>query len=133
VDQERGYILVLPVFSEDECLLIGGAGEGFLGGWWAHPEDDIDVPARGGDVTLGFLFVHQLPSHRVTRYALRMKLPKGWLPDDPWAEWYGPRNITLTPKGVRMMPSWGVPVEVEFPLPKVIPLSVPHPSGGGLL
>jgi hypothetical protein len=133
VDQERGYILDLPQFSEDESLLIGGAGPGFLGGWWAHPEDDIEEPARGGPVTLGFLFVHRLPSHRVTRHELRVKLPKGWLPDDPNAQWYGPREITPTADGVRFTPSWGVPIEVEYPLPRVIHLPTPHPSGKGVL
>jgi hypothetical protein len=133
VDQERGYILELPRFSEDESWLVGAAGPGFLGGWWAHPDDDIEEPARGGPVCLGFLFVHQLPSHREKRHELRVQLPKGWFPDDPWAQWYGPRDITPTSKGVRLMPSWGVPLEVESPLPRVILLPTPHPSGKGLL
>jgi hypothetical protein len=133
VDQEDGYILELPRFSEDESFLIGGAGARFLGGWWAHPEDDIEEPARGGPVSLGFLFVHRLPSHRVTRHALRVKLPQGWLPDDPWAEWYGPRDITPTADGVRFMPSWGVPIQIKAPLPQIIWLPTPHPSGKGML
>lgn len=82
---------------------------------------------------MGFLFVYRLPSHRVTRHALRVKLPEGWLPDDPWAEWYGPREITPTANGVRLMPSWGVVVEIELPLPRTIWLPAPHPSGKGLL
>jgi hypothetical protein len=133
VAQERGYILDLPRFAADESLLIGAAGPAFLGGWWAHPEDDIEEPARGGPVSLGFLFVHRLPRHRVTRHELRVKLPRGWLPDDPRAEWYGPREITLSGGRVRLMPSWGVSVEVKVPPPPVILLPVPHPSGRGLL
>jgi hypothetical protein len=133
VAQERGYILDLPRFSEDESLLIGGAGPGFLGGWWAHPDDDIDEPARGGPVSLGFLFFHRLPGHRVTRHELRVELPRGWLPEDPWAEWHGPRDIRPTGDGVRLMPSWGVLVEVKSPLPRIVRLPVPHPSGKGLL
>jgi hypothetical protein len=133
ITQEEGYILDLPRFSEDESLLIGGAGAGFLGGWWAHPDDEIDEPARGGVVNLGFLFVHRLPSHRVTRHALRVKLPKGWAPEDPFAEWYGPREITPTADGVQLMPSWGVPLEIMAPLPRTIRLPTPHPSGEGVL
>jgi hypothetical protein len=64
---------------------------------------------------------------------LRVELPKGWRPQDPWAEWYGPRDITPTANGVRLMPSWGVPVEIEGRLPRVIRLPTPHPSGKGLL
>jgi hypothetical protein len=133
VAQEPGYILELPRFSEDETRLVGGAGPGFLGGWWAHPDDDLEVPARGGPVSLGFLFVHRLPSHRVTRHELRVELPEGWLPEDPEAEWYGPQDITPTAGGVRMMLSWGVPVELHDPLPRIIRLPVPHPSGKGVL
>jgi hypothetical protein len=133
VAEERGYILELPAFSEDESRLIGGFGQGFLGGWWAHPDDDIEDPPRGGLVTVGCLFVHRLPSHRVKRHELRVELPRGWLPEDPWAEWYGPRDIAPTADGVHLMPSWGVPVELEDPLPRIILLPTPHPSGKGLL
>ena len=129
---ERGYILDLPRFAPDESVLVGGAGLTYLGGWWAPPEDDIDVPARGGPVSPGFVFVHSLPGHEVTRHELRVELPAGWLPADPWAVWYGPREFEVSAGGVRFVPSWGVPVEVRFPLPPVIRLPVPHPSGQGL-
>jgi hypothetical protein len=133
VVQERGYILDLPRFAADESFLVGGAGPRYMGGWWAHPDDDIDEPTRGGPVSLGFLFVHRLPSHEVTRHEFRVELPVGWVPDDPWAIWYGPRAIEPTLDGVRLIPSWGVPVEVRMPLPSIIQLPVPHPSGEGLL
>jgi hypothetical protein len=130
---ERGYLLELPRFSEDESRLVGGFGRGWLGGWWAQGDDDIDEPVRGGPVSFGFLFVHLLPSHRVTRHELRVDLPRGWLPDDPEGEWYGPGDIAPTADGVRLLPSWGVPVEIRGPLPPVIVLPTPHPSGEGLL
>lgn len=133
VVEEKGHALDLPTFSPDESLLVGGAGRGYLGGWWAHPEDEVDDPPRGGSVSIGFLFAHRLPSHEVTRHELRVDLPKGWRPEDPWAEWYGPREIEVRGDRVRLVPSWGVPVEVRLPLPPVIPLPVPHPSGKGLL
>jgi hypothetical protein len=133
VVDEPGYILDLPKFAADESWLVGGAGPGFLGGWWAHPDDEPDEQARGGPASLGFLFVHRLPSHRVTRHELRVQLPKGWLLDDPWDGWLGPRDITPTAGGVRLVPSWGVPVGVKTPLPRVIRLPAPHPSGRGLL
>ena len=133
VAEERGYILDLPSFAPDESFLVGGAGPGFLGGWWVHPDDELEDPARGGPVVLGFLFVHRLPSHGVTRHELRVDLPAGWLPDDPWAQWYGPREITARVDAVTVLPSWGVPIELSLPLPPVIQLPAPHPSGVGLL
>jgi hypothetical protein len=135
VAEERGYILDLPRFAEDESWLVGGAGHGFLGGWWVSPDGELELedPVVGGPVSLGFLFVHRLPSHRVTRHELQVDLPPGWLPEDPWAEWYGPRDITPTAEGVRLLPSWGVPVEIKAPLPQIIRLPTPHPSSQGLL
>jgi hypothetical protein len=132
ITEEPGYILDLPQFSGDEALLVG-AGLRCLGGWWAHPEDDVDEPARGGSVSLGFLFVHRLPSHQVTRHEVRIELPQGWLPEDPWAEWYGPRNTAPVGDAIRFMTSWGVPVEVKMPVPPVLLLPAPHTSGRGLL
>jgi hypothetical protein len=131
ITEERGYILDLPRFSADEGLLAG-AGLRCLGGWWADPEDDIDEPARGGPVSLGFVFVHRLPGHEVTRHELQIELPAGWRPDDPWAEWYGPRNVAPVGGGVRFETTWGVPAEFRLPLPPVLLLPVPHASGRGL-
>lgn len=130
IAEERGYILDLPRFSADERL-VAGIGLRCLGGWWAHPDDDIDAPARGGPVVLGFVFVHRLPTHAVTRHEVWIDLPAGWLPDDPWAEWYGPRNVTPVGDGVRFDTTWGVPAEFGLPLPAVLLLPVPHPSGRG--
>lgn len=133
VSSERGYMLELPRFSEDESLLVGGFGHRWLGGWWAHPDDDYDQPARGGSVSFGFLIVHRLPDHRVTRHELRVDLPRGWLPDDPDGPWYGPTGLQPTDGGIRMVPSWGPPIEIRAPLPPVMSLPTPHPSGHGVL
>lgn len=127
-----GYLLELPRFSEDESRLIGAFGERFLGGWWAHPDDDLEDPARGGPVCLGFLFVHHLPSHHVDRHELQVVLPEGWLPEDPWNGWEGP-VVNPSAHGVELAPSWGVPIEITHPMPPVILLPAPHPSGKGLL
>ncbi len=132
IDHDFGYILEVPAFAPDASCLVGGAGPGFLGGWWSHPDDDAEEPARGGPVSLGFLFVHRLPSHEVTRHELHVDLPPGWCPDESSGEWWGPRAITVDGGGVRLTPSWGVPVAVPWPLPPVIALPVPHPSGRGL-
>jgi hypothetical protein len=129
---EPGYMLELPRFSEDESVLIGAFGEGFLGGWWAHPDDDLEDPARGGPVRLGFLWVHHLPSHHVERCELTVVLPEGWRPEDPWSGWEGP-DVTPSSHGVTISLSWGGSIEVHSPFPPVIRLPTPHPSGKGLL
>lgn len=126
ITQERGYILELPRFSENESLLVGGASRFFE--WWWDGDEENDGPA-----IVGFLFVHHLPRHDVTRHELRVELPKGWKPEDPRAKWYGPRDITPIGEGVRLVPSGGLPVEVVGPLPPVIVLPTPHPSGRGFL
>jgi hypothetical protein len=132
--QEYGYILDTPMFSADETRLVGGFGKNWLGGWWAHPDDEYETPARGGLISFGFLFVHHLPSHQVDRHELQMDLPKGWLPDDPEAElWFGARQIAPVAHGVRLTLPGGVTVEIEGPLPPIIQLPVPHPAGGKLL
>lgn len=134
VVHEFGYMLELPEFWPDESRMVGGAGDGFLGGWWAQDEDFYVTPARGGPVTMGFLIVHKLPSHRVTRHFLSIDLPKGWIPDDPESDmWYGPQSIRPVSGGVTMALSWGITVEVKEPIPPVIWLAPPHPSGRHLL
>jgi hypothetical protein len=131
---EPGIILDLPKFSKDESRIVGGFGLRWLGGWWAHPEDEFEDPARGGVVTLGFLFVHHLPRHTVRRHELQMDLPAGWLPAEPEAEkWYGARDITPKKESVKLVLPGGVPFEINEPLPPIILLPTPHPSGGRLI
>ncbi len=132
IAEEPGYMLDLPKFSEDESFLLGAAGQGFLGSWWSKTGDP-EEPAHGGAVSMGFLFLHRFPTHKVTRHELRVVLPKGWLPKDPWDGWYGPREISVTGKKIRLVPSWGIPVEIALPLPKIIVLPTPHPSGKGIM
>jgi hypothetical protein len=127
-------MLDLPRFSADESRVIGGFGERWLGFWWSHPDDDYLDPARGGQISFGFVFVHHLPSHRVKRHELRMDLPNGWVPDDPDGEtWLGAREITPVGDGVRVSLPGGVAWKIEGPLPPVILVPTPHPAGGRLL
>ncbi len=127
--EEYGYILDLPRFSVDERQLVGGFGERWLGGWWAHRDDYIEQPARGGLVSFGYLFVHSLPEHQVIRHELRMNLSPGWIPDEPEAEiWMGGREIQPVPDGVWMTLPGGARVVIEGPLPPVIFLPTPHAS-----
>jgi hypothetical protein len=134
VSEESGYMLGLPRFAGDESLLIGAAGDEFLGYWWSDPNDAYGTPARGGVVKFGFLFVHRLPDHHVSRHDLCIDLPRGWSPDNPDApHWFGPSDVTPTTTGVRFTLSWGIPIEIKAPFPSVITLATPHPSGTGLL
>jgi hypothetical protein len=126
VESERGYMLEPAVFSADESRLVGGFGEGWLGDWWSHPDDDRDEPAHGDVVTFGWIFVHLLPDHHVTRHELKMDIPSGWLPDDPWDEkWSGPTGIAPLGDGVRMTLPGGEVFEFAAALPPVLELPTP--------
>jgi hypothetical protein len=129
VVEEYGYMLELPRFSADETRLAGGFGEYWLGGWWSHPEDDMMTPARGGPISFGFLFTHRLPGHEVERHELRMDLPEGWVPDDVDAEdYFGAREITPSPEGVRLTLPGQVAVVLSDPIPPVVWLPTPPRS-----
>jgi hypothetical protein len=131
---EGGYMLECPKFWPDESRIVGGGGEGFLSEWWMHADDVCYSAARGGPVTMGFIFIHHLPSHEITRYPLCCDLPKGWIPDDvDCPVWYRPMTIGPTTHGISMVLSWGVTVDLEEPLPAEIWLATPHPSGRALL
>ncbi len=130
IDSKKGYMIDPPAFSDDESRLIGGYGESWLGGWWAHPDDDNDQPARGGEVTFGWLFLHRLPAHQVSWHELKMDLPRGWLPDNPWAdEWSAPSDILPFERGVRMTLPGGDVFTLASDLPPVIELPTPHAGG----
>ena len=128
-ESEPGYMLEPAAFSTDESRLVGGYGEGWLGDWWSHPDDDRDQPARGGVITFGWIFVHRLPGHQVTRHELRMDVPPGWLPEDPWDEkWCGPTGIAPLGRGVRMTLPGGEAFKSAAELPPVLELPMPQAS-----
>jgi hypothetical protein len=131
VFEEAGYLLELPKFSADESFLVGGAGTGFLGAWWAWADESIEELARRGSVDVGFLFVHDLPSHKVTRHILRVNLPNGWEPDGPSEEWHGPTGIAPTARGVTLTPCGSESIELLMPLPRIITLPLSYSSPGG--
>ena len=136
IEERYGYLLDLPVFARDESYLLGGYGEDWLGGWWADPEDDYyEDPARGGEVTFGWLFTHHLPGPEVELHELRVTVPRGWFPDDPEDEkWMGARQIAPIPGGgARMILPGNIPYEIPGPLARSIELPMPHPHGGKLL
>jgi hypothetical protein len=128
-------MLSLPRFSADETRLVGGFGEGWLGGWWTHADDDpFEDPARGGLITFGFLFDHRLPGHQVKRHRLQMNLTNGWRPDDQEAVfWLGATDIAPCGAGICMRLPGNVTVEIEGPLRSTILLPTPHPAGRRLL
>jgi hypothetical protein len=134
VEEEKGYLLEIPVFSEDEIFIIGAAGTGFLGHWWSHPDDDPETPARGGPVSLGHIFIHHLPGHPVSRHELSIDLPAGWIPSDIESdEWYGIWDLKPIVQGIQFTTAWGVEMEIPLSPPPIIQLAVPHPDGTGTL
>lgn len=127
-------MLDAPTFAEDESQIVGGFGQNWLGGWWAHPDDDFETPARGGEISFGFLLVHHLPSHRVERHEFKINLPKDWFPDSFESEiWHGVAKITPGADKISMELYGGVKFEIIGPPPPVIQLPVPHPTGKRLL
>lgn len=132
IPEEAGYMLEMPVFSKDESFLLGAAGEGYLGYWWAHPDDDPEGPSRGGRLTIGFIFVHSLPGHEAQRHLIQVDLPHGWCPEDSGG-WYGPTQLKLVDTGISMQTSWGAVVVVPWPLPQAILLPTPDVSGKVLM
>jgi len=132
IETRRGYTGGTPVFAVDESFLLGGYGERWTGGWWAHPSDDEEEPSRGGDFNFGYLFKHHLPSHEVTWHELRVTVPAGWLPDNiDDAKWcYGAHSIEPLGEGVKLVLAGDIPFEFAQRLPDVIRIPMPHPNGG---
>ena len=84
VAERKGTMLDLPLFDADETRVVGGYGSAWLGGWWAHPDDEPDEPARGGRISIGWLFDHDLADNHVSWHELFVDVPAQWLPHDPW-------------------------------------------------
>jgi hypothetical protein len=132
LDQSRGYIPEAPRFAADESRIAVFAGR-TLHWWWAEPDAETDAPAPGGYVNVGWLYFHRLPGLDETDHEVVVWLPAGWKPEDPDFLWQLPREVTPLGDGVRLVPSGGRPVEIPGPLPEVIVLPTPHPSGAGFL
>ncbi|APZ93013.1 hypothetical protein Fuma_02626 [Fuerstiella marisgermanici] len=129
-----GYVLQLPAFADDESFLLGGYGDRWLGGWWAHPDEEQEHPSCGGELHFGWLFKHDLHTHDVTFHELRMTFPLDWIPDDPFAEtWYGPLGIAPRNGGFSLTLPGGKLFVYTGPFSDVIHLPVPTPDGTGLL
>ncbi|MCA9608897.1 MAG: hypothetical protein KC619_25005 [Myxococcales bacterium] len=122
VPERAGYILELPVFSDDESRVVAAIGPR-LGGWWAHPDDDVDEPSRGGVVDLATLYELRLESRELHACRLELDVPEGWLPEDPWSEaWLGPTRLEAVDGGLRMVLPGGDPFRQIGPLPDVLRL-----------
>ncbi|MCE9567197.1 MAG: hypothetical protein K8U57_34780 [Planctomycetes bacterium] len=126
IDQRRGYISEAPRFDANESRIAVFAGK-LLN--WVYAE-----PSRGGHVNVGWLFFHRLPDGEVeTDHEVVVHLPDGWTSEIELLRWFFPKEVTPVGDGVRLVPSGGLPVEISGPLPEVIVLPTPHPSGKGFL
>lgn len=131
--EEKGYMLEMPLFSKDESFILGVYGEHFLGGWW-NSKAYFEEPADGGEVVLGYIFIHSLISQKVKQHELRINLPKGWIPDNiDSPAWHGAEEINLKKNSVEFKMTGNIRVNLEFPLKEVIYLPTPHPLGNGLI
>jgi hypothetical protein len=126
VDECRGYISEAPRFSADESRIAVFASR------WLNWVDD-EEPSPGGYVNVGWLYVHRLPGLEETDHEVVVCLPSGWKSEVEWDRWHLPKEVTPVGDGVRLIPSGGLPVEIPGPLPDVIVLPTPHPSGKGFM
>ena len=128
VDERRGYISETPRFATDQSRIAVFASR------WLHWVDDEDeTPSLGGYVNVGWLYFHALPGLEETDHEVVVHLPAGWKAKVKNFQWYMPKEVAPVGDGVRLIPSGGVPVEIPGPLPEVIVLPTPHPSGRGFL
>lgn len=122
VARRRGIMLAAPVFAPDEARVLTGIGP-WLGGWWAHPEDELEDPARGGVIDFGCLLELDLDARVLHTCALELEIPAGWVPSDPWAdEWMGPTSIEPLERGARVVLPGGDCFAHAAPLPAVLRL-----------
>lgn len=128
VDERRGYISEVPRFAADESRIAV-----FASRWLNWVDDEDETPSRGGYVNVGWLYFHALPGLEETDHEVVVYLPAGWKAEVESFQWHMPKAVTPVGDGVRMLWSGGVPVEIPGPLPAVIVLPTPHPSGKGLL
>lgn len=136
-DKERsGYMSGVPVFSNDESFVVGCFGAWLHGGWWSSKADaPFSTPSEGGDVSVGTLFVDHLGSNHYHEHDMRVRLPSGWLPEDPESSrWNVLRRLEPTADGIRFVGPGGITQELSEPFPEAIYLSTPSTEGrGGLV
>jgi hypothetical protein len=126
VEECRGFISEAPRFAADESRIAVFASK------WLNWADDQE-PSPGGYVNVGWLYFHRLPGLEETDHELVVYLPSGWKSEIERKLWHHPKEVTPVGDGVRLIPSGGLPVEIPGPLPAVIVLPTPHPSGKGFL
>jgi hypothetical protein len=96
-------------------------------------DDEDETPSPGAEANVGWLYFYKLPGLEETDHEVVVHLPVGWKAEINRHRWHLPKEVTPVGDGVRLIPSGGVPVEIPGPLPAVIVLPTPHPSGTGLL
>ena len=128
VDERRGYISEVPRFAVDESRIAV-----FASRWLNWVDDEDETPSPGGYVNVGWLYFHSLPGLEESDHEVVVHLPAGWKAEVESFQWHMPKGVTPVREGVRMTPSGGVAVELSGPLPAVIVLPAPHPSGKGFL
>lgn len=128
VDELRGFIREAPRFAADESRIAVLASR-----WLNWVQDEDEVPSDGGLVNIGWLYVHRLPDLTETDHEVVVKLPAGWKAERKAEFWYLPRGVTPVGDGLRVGDWCGRVCDIPGPLPEVIVLPTPHPSGDGWL
>ena len=121
-----------PSFAPSEQFVISAAGTNEPL-WWTDPNNhqrDWNTPAKGGLITFGQIFVHDLEADQITAHRIDFDLPSGWIPDDPdngW--WMAPRSPEyLSEDRIQFQLPDRSCVELDVPLPEAVVLAAPSPN-----
>lgn len=87
-----------PAFSLDGTQVV--ACHSHRDTWWheEHGDDAEEIPSPGGSWLVGVVTAHDLAASTVNRHDVRVTVPKGWLPNDPydsvWHYLWGPEFLS---------------------------------------
>ena len=93
----ESQIMAPPAFSPDDAVIVSCPFS--RSGWWTDDDDEYwESPSPGGWRHVGSILVHEVQSDKVSEHKVLVKLPKGWMPEQPdseeWDLFWGPEFIS---------------------------------------
>lgn len=124
----RGYMNEPPRFAADESNYAVFGSRTFR---WV--KDTTTVFTDGGCVNVGWLYLLRIPHVEVSDHEVVVKLTPGWKAEGRPQDWHMPKGIEPVGDGLRIGDWCGQAIDIPGPLPEVIVLPTPHPTGKGHL